>query len=156
MFRFKNKKEKVKIISDESLPCECGGAPETLVYRADFGPLWISYNTTGEEEVAVICFNSVYEFKHGYPNDEGFHPLCIEGLGSLGFYLIENSPWIDQIVQDQSYDKRKAEGWHKDLKHWIYRFKEITLEVVAESYEVVGTYSNAGSTKDVLFKCIDS
>lgn len=56
------------------------------------------------DNTLALHFDSPY-CKYGGPNDEAHagHPLAQYGLGLYGLYLVENSPWIhEMMVQTES------------------------------------------------------
>jgi len=147
--------DKVIIKEIDSIPKEDGGSPLPVFFSDDAGPLFIAYHMMGHDKIAVIKFSCIYEFRNGYPNDEGAHPLMRYGLGVYGLFLVENSPRIKKIIEEQSVDSRKSKGWWKSLNHWVFRFKETTLEVIGEDYEVIAIDEESRTTRQALIKIIN-
>lgn len=76
-------------------------------------------------------------YKYGYPNDEVGHPLMKFGLGFYGFYEVFNSPWIEDIkINNRSHPSHSDDAF-KRKRHFIAKFKDVTLEVIADKYEEV-------------------
>lgn len=89
-----------------------------------------------EEGIRCIKFaSSIY--KYGYPNDEVGHPLMEHGLGIYGFYHVENSAWIAEIRDQNRSHHRDSDSLHEGKKHYVARFKDVTLEVIATKYEEI-------------------
>lgn len=74
--------------------------------------------------------------KYGYPNDEAVscHPLFLSNVGFDGYTIskVINSAWVLEL---EACNKIK---WPKTnfvdrYEHWIFPFKETTLEVVAQN-----------------------
>jgi hypothetical protein len=99
--------------------------------------------------LAIIRTNSCLIHKHGYPNDEAAiaHPLREHGFDGFQISNVQDSYWIKEI------EKQNSQLWPDSIysdrfKHWIFPFKETTLELIAkdieweiseEPYEVVRT-----------------
>jgi hypothetical protein len=78
-------------------------------------------------------------FRYGYPNDEvrGGHLLMKFGLRWYGFYQVENSPWVREImVANRIHPMHRDEMFSQD-KHFIVCFKDVMLEVICTKYEEV-------------------
>ena len=88
-----------------------------------------------ENNIDVLEFDfSVY--KYGYPNDEVGHPLMKYGLGPYGFYEVLNSKWIEKLrINNSSHSKHSDEIFNKK-KHYVAKFKDVTLEVISYNYEL--------------------
>jgi len=86
-----------------------------------------------EEFVDVIEFDFIV-YKYGYPNDEVGHPLMEYGLGFYGFFEVQNSNWIDEIRNNNSTHPRHTDSLFEDDRHYVAKFKDLTLEVIANKY----------------------
>ncbi|MFI1770284.1 hypothetical protein [Thalassobellus citreus] len=86
--------------------------------------------------IDLLCFNSLSIYKYGYPNDEIGHPLQKFGLGFYGFFEVKNSEWINEIEKMNSAHPRHVKGLSTDRKHYVAKFKDVTLEVICKSYEL--------------------
>ncbi|MBP0905854.1 hypothetical protein ACFSKN_15085 [Mariniflexile gromovii] len=86
--------------------------------------------------IDLLCFTSVSIYKYGYPNDEIGHPLQKYGLGFYGFFEVKNSQWIAEIEKMNSSHPKHIKGLSSDRKHYVAKFKDVTLEVVCKSYEL--------------------
>ncbi len=88
-----------------------------------------------ENEIDVLEFDfSVY--KYGYPNDEVGHPLMKFGLGFYGFYEVLNSKWIEKLRINNSYHPRHSDVIYNKKKHYVAKFKDVTLEIISYNYEL--------------------
>lgn len=83
--------------------------------------------------IDTLCFD-FRVFKYGYPNDEVGHPYC-NNLYTL--CRIENSPWITETIRNNRSHQRHLDSHYDDVKHYVLRFKDVTLEVLAKKYAVV-------------------
>jgi hypothetical protein len=93
--------------------------------------LFLLLEKTGEILKGLKFESSV--FKYGYPNDEVGHPH----LSGPHFYQlceIENSPWIQELRHQNSQHPRDTPALHNGKKHYIIRFKDVTLDVVARNF----------------------
>src|ERR1043165_1921251 len=89
------------------------------------------------QNVAMLKFNATL-FRFGYPNDEALagHPLFKYGLECYGFYIVENSPLIEELgTQNKVHSMNDPARWRK-LLHWIITFHGQTLEVVGRHASV--------------------
>jgi hypothetical protein len=74
-------------------------------------------------------------YKYGYPNDEGAHLMAKYGLGFYGLFEVLNSPWITEIMQGNQLNPKHDDSLYKNYKHYIARFKDVTLEVICSEME---------------------
>ena len=74
-------------------------------------------------------------YKYGYPNDEVSHPLSKYGLGFYGFYKVNNSPWITELRENNSQHQRHTDSSFDNYKHYIAKFKDVTVEVICSRME---------------------
>ena len=88
------------------------------------------------ERVELLRFNST-QMKYGSPNDEarGGHPLFKYGLGFYGFFEVENSPWINELMVANRVHPRHSDSMFEGMKHYVACFKDVMLEVACDSYE---------------------
>jgi hypothetical protein len=89
-------------------------------------------------QVDALKFNFMI-YKFGYPNDEaiGAHPLAKFGLGFYGLFEVINSPWTKEICEANKVHPRHEDSMFHDVKHYIARFKDVTLDVLATKLEEV-------------------
>lgn len=88
-----------------------------------------------EELVDVIEFDfSVY--KYGYPNEEVGHPLMKFGLGFYGLFEVQNSKWIEELRLNNSTHPSHNDSFYQSKRHFVAKFKDVTLEVIANNYEL--------------------
>jgi hypothetical protein len=84
-------------------------------------------------------------FQYGSPNDEarGGHPLTNFGLGWYGFYHVENSPWVHELmVANRVHPQHRDELFSRD-QHYVVCFKDVMLEVVCTKYEEIAIKESA-------------
>lgn len=100
----------------------------------------ISETVVPERAVALLRFEGVLQFRLGYPNDEALHghPLAKFGLKPYTSYLIENSPLIAEIENQNRVHSAYKPGMYVRWRHWIMTFHDETLEVIARSGIVAG------------------
>ena len=76
-------------------------------------------------------------YKYGYPNDEVGHPLMKFGLGFYGFYEVSNSPWVEETKLHNRSHPRHSDEFYKLERHFVVKFKDVTLEVIARDYRQI-------------------
>ena len=86
--------------------------------------------------LAVFRTKSCLIHKHGYPNDEAViaHPLCQFGFDGFQICEVQNSNWIEDIEEQNSLIFPNS-IYSDSFKHWIFPFKETTLEIIAKDIE---------------------
>jgi len=120
------------------------GAPRPAVYSDENRLLcayYISERVVPANTVAVVRFEGVLQFRFGYPNDEALHghPLAKAGLEPYTAYVVENSPLITEIENQNLVHHSFKPGMYKEhFRHWIISFHDETLEVVASRATVAG------------------
>ncbi len=85
--------------------------------------------------IDALSFDFVV-YKYGYPNDEVGLPSKIPGVESYGFSQVYNSKWIDELKSNNSSHPQHNDEFYKNYKHYVIRFKDVTLEVIADGFEV--------------------
>lgn len=75
-------------------------------------------------------------YKFGYPNDEIGLPSTIPGVEIYGFSQVENSEWIKEIIINNKRHSKHSDSLFNIYKHYIVRFKDVTLEVISKNYLV--------------------
>lgn len=88
-------------------------------------------------------------YKYGYPNDEVELPSKISGVEIYGISQVFNSNWIKELMINNRSHPKHSDSSYSNYKHYIVRFKDLTLEVICQNYEIVKI------TKDELKKIID-
>jgi hypothetical protein len=90
--------------------------------------------------VALLKFEALLQYKFGYPNDEVLqgHPLYQFGLTQHDFFVVENSPLIDEIEKQNRCHRQHRSGIYAKFRHWIITFHDETLEVIALRGTVIG------------------
>ena len=76
-------------------------------------------------------------YKYGYPNDEVGLPSKIPGIEIYGISQVFNSDWIKELMTNNRSHERHSDSFYSSYKHYVVRFKDVTLEVVSENYEIV-------------------
>ena len=93
---------------------------------------------TADLPVAAIRFVRPHAHKAGPPDEETLagHPLASRGLYPCGAFEVRRSDWIDDLRQlDSIHPSRNGERF-RQLRHFIFTFRESTVEVAADGYEV--------------------
>lgn len=75
-------------------------------------------------------------FKYGYPNDEVGLPSNISGVANYGISEVFNSKWIEELKANNRSHFQHNDSFYSDYKHYVVRFKDVTLEVIAKGFEV--------------------
>lgn len=88
------------------------------------------------DKIDALKFDPIL-FKYGYPNDEVSHPLNRFGLGSYGFFEVTNSDWIKEIRNNNRSHPRHTDSMFDKDKHYIAKFKDVTIEIICTSFEEV-------------------
>jgi hypothetical protein len=77
--------------------------------------------------------------KYGRPNDEahGGHPLARYGLGFYGLYVVENSPWIHEMMVANRVHPKHSDSMFSRYKHYIACFKDVKFESVCHEVKEI-------------------
>jgi hypothetical protein len=86
--------------------------------------------------IDTLQFDSLI-YKYGYPNDEVSHPLSKYGLGSYGLFQVTNSPWVTELRDNNRQHHRHTDSSFDDYKHYVAKFKDVTVEVVCTKMEEI-------------------
>jgi len=76
-------------------------------------------------------------YKYGYPNDEVGLPSKIPGVEIYGISQVFNSEWIKELMTNNRSHPNHSDSFYSNYKHYVVRFKDVTLEVISENYEIV-------------------
>ncbi len=76
-------------------------------------------------------------YKYGYPNDEVSHPYTKFGLGSYKLFKVDNSPWVTELKENNRQHDRHTDSSFDNYKHYIAKFKDVTVEVICTHMEEV-------------------
>lgn len=87
--------------------------------------------------IDVLRFDPCSIYKYGYPNDEVPHPLQRYGLGFYGFFEVRKSKWIEEIKANNRSHSRHSDSLFEKDRHFIAKFKDVTLEVIADGYQEI-------------------
>lgn len=82
-----------------------------------------------ENIIDALEFDSLI-YKYGYHNDEVRHPRSEYGLGFYGLFQGINSPWVEELINSNQQHHRHSNSSFDNYKHYIAKFKDVTLEVV--------------------------
>ncbi|MEP3073653.1 hypothetical protein [Maricaulis sp.] len=93
---------------------------------------------TADLPVAAIRFVRPHTHKAGPPDEETLagHPLASRGLYPCGAFEVRRSDWIDALRQADSIRPSHSDERFRKLRHFIFTFRESTVEVAADGYEV--------------------
>jgi hypothetical protein len=131
-------------------PLMDSGASESSLFYHGRSDLYCAYYVSKAledltlGEVAVLRFNGVLHFRFGYPNDEVLqaHALYTSGLEHYQFHIVEGSPLIAELEEQNRVHERHVPGMYsKRFKHFVATFHDETLEVVAKEGVVAGRSS---------------
>jgi hypothetical protein len=116
--------------------------PELPALFGDGADLWLAYGTTAGpagDVCAVVVFRQVIDHRLSAINDEGLghHPYAAAGLQYYAF---------NEVLDSAETIRWSALG----ARHWVVTFKDNTLDVVAESAQVVASAINYGDAADAL------
>ncbi len=108
---------------------------------------------TGEDQYALISFNSATNVKVGGPNDEALHghPLYSCGLKHYAIHRIEGSPWLEELEgQNAVHSQHDRQRFLQNKVHYLFALKEETVECIVReragespSVEVFSSYQTA-------------
>ena len=89
-------------------------------------------------DVHALHFDSPH-CKYGGPNDEahGGHPLAKYGLGFYGLYIVENSPWVLEMMIANRVHPQHSDSLFNGYKHYIACFKDVKFESVCREMREV-------------------
>lgn len=76
-------------------------------------------------------------YKYGYPNDEVGLPSKIPGVEIYGISQVFNSIWIEELITNNQSHSKNSNSLYSNYKHYVVRFKDVTLEVISKNYEIV-------------------
>ncbi|MEN9909476.1 MAG: hypothetical protein RLZZ540_2625 [Bacteroidota bacterium] len=76
-------------------------------------------------------------YKYGYPNDEVEFSFKIPDVKLYGISEVYNSEWIEELKVNNRDHIRHSDDYYSNYKHYIIRFKDVTLEVVSENYNII-------------------
>jgi hypothetical protein len=101
---------------------------------------FINPTSGAEGSVALLKFETVLHYRFGYPNDEALrgHPLHEFGLKPYGFFVVENSPLIREMENQNRFHQNHSPGMYGKFRHWVITFHDETLEVIALRGTILG------------------
>lgn len=128
-----------------------GGAPEPIVLSNDdklfLGFYGNKYEAMQEQiensNTVTVKFSGYIKYTFGIPTNETLHGHRYYSLGlrSYGFYELENSDLIGEIIKiERIHTNFDREKWKK-YKHYIISFHDNLFECVAKDFEVLENHS---------------
>jgi hypothetical protein len=122
--------------------------PENPAIFSDGNGLWLAYETTKEPRgdiYAVIHFRHVIDHRLSPINDEGLgeHVHAAAGLKWYTFHEVLNSS-----------ETNRWSAIH--ARYWVVTFKEVTLDVIAETATVVADTVLANNATEALLSTLSS
>lgn len=76
-------------------------------------------------------------YKYGYPNDEVGLLSKIPDVKIYGISQVFNSDWIKELMISNRSHSKHSDSFYANYKHYVVRFKDVTLEVISQNYEIV-------------------
>jgi hypothetical protein len=104
----------------------------------------------------VLAFRQVAGYKMSDVGDEviGAHALAGRGLTAYGAFLIERSPWAEELQMiDKSHSQFDAERW-KSLKHYMLCFKDRMFEALAIDASLIGEAESRASAATIALRAV--
>ena len=94
------------------------------------------YSQFREGDIGILEFHNCFQYRAGVPSDEGFYVYKQSRYKQYGvewghFYIVNNSDWEINFPDALIVDSRIPVGI---LKHYLFYFRDETVEVVAENY----------------------
>jgi hypothetical protein len=122
--------------------------PEPPALFGDGVDLCLAYGTTAGpagDACAVVVFRHVIDHRLSPINDEGlgYHPYAAGGLQYYAF---------NEVLDSAETIRWSALG----ARHWVVTFKDNTLDVLAQSAQVVASAVNHGDAADALLLVLPS
>lgn len=122
-------------------PCSNTSSASVLVVGTD---AFVAYERgdQADEPVTLLRFSGCRRVVTGGPNDEaiGNHRFYKFGLRFYSIQLLIDSPWIDEILKELHKDRTPAANI--ELQHFVLTLKEDTVDVLATTIKLAGTYSS--------------
>ncbi len=86
--------------------------------------------------LAIFRSKSCLIYKSGYPNDEASlcSPLVATGFDGFSISKVIDSDWVKEI-EGQNSKKWPNTNYSNRFSHWVFPFKDTTLEVIAADLE---------------------
>ena len=127
----------MKITEMSDIPWPDPDAPLPIVAANDLR-LCLIYWTQDGKMRAVIEFQGYCAHKFGPPNDETLHghPLYAHGLRHYGIFLIEGSPWIQDLEAINRVHPYHNPDRFMQYRHYVWTFHDSTFECVAIDHKI--------------------
>ncbi len=131
-----------QIVPLRSLPqcCPNTSSAHLLIVNGD---AYVSYEAVdGRGPIAMIRFRDCRYAIAGGPNDEALHHHRFSSSGLKHYELQEviDSPWLPEISALIDKDGERNRLAHH--RHFILTLKENTVETIASTVELVGTFDS--------------
>jgi hypothetical protein len=144
-----------RVVELEDVPPSSVGAPLPIVvagettlqlayYLSVPDPDWDGtyvrvVDTSTDDPVILVRFDTAYAWFHGPPNDEAFngHPLASRGLHPYAAFRVEESSWIRRLERMNSVHEHHVPERFARLHHYVFAFHDSTFECVACSFTTV-------------------
>ncbi|MFC5863821.1 hypothetical protein ACFPT7_16050 [Acidicapsa dinghuensis] len=101
---------------------------------------------TKSKQLALVVFRRIgaYRVLALGDDDADEHPLAGKGLRPYGIFEVMNSGWSQEVnsIRDKREPYPAATRRITANHHYFFYFKARTFEVLAESFEVLGTFSS--------------
>jgi hypothetical protein len=166
--------ERDRVVELESVPQSSVGAPMPCVLADEHRvvlaycvqerlPGWdrktvrIGGPAGGDEDVALVRFNSCSVHMFGPPNDEAFegHPLASRGLGPYRAFRVESSSWIRQLERMNSVHRHHRPEIFRALQHLVFAFHDSTFECVCRSFDVTVAQGSISAVIPEIVKLLE-
>ncbi len=120
------------------------GAPDPMFFSTGNKTLVVFFGTlihdseTLDINRVMIEFTGCIKSSLGSPNNETLHghPYYSLGVRSYGFYELENSDLLTQIVEIQSVHARFNPARWKLYKHYVITFHDELFECIAREFTI--------------------
>ena len=76
-------------------------------------------------------------YKYGYPNDEVELNFKIPEVKLYGISEVYNSEWVKELKTQNRGHIKHSDAHYSNYKHYIVRFKDVTLEVISGNYNII-------------------
>ena len=105
---------------------------------------------------AVLCFKRIAGYKLTDVGDEiiAAHQLTGRGLKPYGAFLVENSPWLQELEMiDRSHPQFDQQRW-RVTKHYLLCFKDRMFEALALEAKLAGKTNSKADAIEIAIKTL--
>ena len=126
------------------------GQQVVVVYESQ-GPEW-----PDEDTYAVVKLDGCHMYLGRGPNDEAIHnhPSAKYGVTPYAMQEVINSPWIAERARLLHKDGLVSPWAVEGRRHFLFAFKEHSLDFIAKSYTIVGEYKTKEEAMESAFRAI--